>query len=501
MRSHQNMTVERAQPRARRRRVADGTWDSKIRVPILLAFAQAVAAFEIGVTHTRWDIAPWGDAASVERAEALLRERVLRYRNQHIMGWGACNPQPAPDTYDWSTLDQRIAMMRRSSATMIITLCCAPDWMKGGVAHETDWERIEVAPLPAHYDDFADLAAAVAMRYRDVLHFQVWNELKGFWNAGRNRWAYEEYTTFYNKVYAQLKAVNPAVRVGGPYPPIPVLTSPAQSEISGVFGAVDQRVLDAVRYWLANNDGADFVCASGHAARDETTGEPVPDAFCATEVLSAVTQWMRNMTTLPFWWSEFYPIPSSGEAWPVSKQVAVFRYAMQGVADAGASVALTWPAQAEAEVHASAMWTVPWTRGAMWNSTFEPHGGFASPFYEVARFFNNGTAEEGSGAADAGSEAGAMCIDPAILLQVGPLANTAPAQEGLPSGLLAGIAAGAVAVVGTSAWYRYSRRCAGSTVAPFSPSRMRQRALVAMRSQCRASSDDSPAGRSSSPGV
>ncbi|OLT10047.1 hypothetical protein BJF78_29420 [Pseudonocardia sp. CNS-139] len=64
-----------------------------------------------------------------------------------------------------------------------MTLCCAPDWMKGGEPGETDWSRIEVAPDPAHYADFAALAVDVARRYPQVRHFVVWNELKGFFDA------------------------------------------------------------------------------------------------------------------------------------------------------------------------------------------------------------------------------------------------------------------------------------------------------------------------------
>ena len=67
-----------------------------------------------------------------------------------------------------------------SGVTPVITLCCAPDWMKGGQPGETDWSRLEVAPDPAHFADFAELAADVAKRYPQVKHFIVWNELKGF---------------------------------------------------------------------------------------------------------------------------------------------------------------------------------------------------------------------------------------------------------------------------------------------------------------------------------
>ena len=116
---------------------------------------------------------------------------------------------------------------------------------------------LQVAPLPEHYGDFADLCAKVAERYPDVEAFQgsttyvhssmisrfrifrdfclrslmnreesilnssydpqVWNELKGFWNRDENRWAYENYTEMYNMVYLRVKEVNPVAKVGGKY--------------------------------------------------------------------------------------------------------------------------------------------------------------------------------------------------------------------------------------------------------------------------------------------
>ena len=64
-------------------------------------------------------------------------------QNQHIMGWGGGNPEPSPGEYDWGSLDTRVEMMRRTGARMVITLCCAPDWMKGGEPGETDWSNLE----------------------------------------------------------------------------------------------------------------------------------------------------------------------------------------------------------------------------------------------------------------------------------------------------------------------------------------------------------------------
>jgi hypothetical protein len=75
-------------------------------------------------------------------------------------------------------LDSRIALIRRTGGTPVTTLCCVPDWMKGGRPGTTDWSKLEVAPAPGHYADFAALAATIARRYPFVRHFLflVWNE-------------------------------------------------------------------------------------------------------------------------------------------------------------------------------------------------------------------------------------------------------------------------------------------------------------------------------------
>ena len=71
----------------------------------------------------------------------------------------------------------------------------------------------------------------------------------------------------YNLVYASLKAVDPAIQVGGPYVPMDswsnANTMSDPSAMAGPWGVVDQRALDAVTYWLANASGADFIAVDG----------------------------------------------------------------------------------------------------------------------------------------------------------------------------------------------------------------------------------------------
>ncbi len=135
--------------------------------------------------------------------------------------------------------------------------------MKGGQPGQTNWSLIEVAPTPDRYSDFANLALEVAKRYPDVQYFQVWNEFKGFWDGSKNRWNYEGYTQLYNLVYNKLKAFNSSIQIGGPYITMITYNNSLQyywsPDLRGPWGAIDTRVLDAIKYWLANANGADFI--------------------------------------------------------------------------------------------------------------------------------------------------------------------------------------------------------------------------------------------------
>ncbi len=321
----------------------------------------------VGVTHTQYSIDTWGDDAAEASARGVLTATAT-YQNQHIYGWGALNPEPAPGVYDWSSLDRRIALIRSTGGTPVITLCCAPDWMTGGQPGETNWQRLGTAPTPQHYADFAALAVAVARRYPDVRHFQVWNEMKGFWSDRLGRWDYASYTDFYNVVYDALKAVDRGIAVGGPYVTIDVWGGRGAgghpSALTGQCGTVDQRSLDVLDYWLKHKHGADFVAIDGGTGtRDD--GE-IASTTVSAAIFDVVTRWVRQRTSLPVWWSEFHvgSTTSDGQQRLVARAVS----ALLHMADAGVSVALVWQPQRDA--------TVPATRPpALWTSTENADGG------------------------------------------------------------------------------------------------------------------------------
>ncbi|MFI9592476.1 xylan 1,4-beta-xylosidase [Nonomuraea sp. NPDC052265] len=295
-----------------------------------------------GVTHTQYS-AETEPRQVVEQARGMLG-RVPMLQNQHIMGWGVGNPEPSPGQFSFRDLDRRLTFMASSRAVPVITLCCAPDWMKGGQPGRTDWSKNHtVAPKPEHFDDYAKLAARVAKQYPTVKYYMVWNEFKGFWDPSTNRWDAEGYTQLYNKVYTALKKVNPQIKVGGPYMPIESGSGGGPSGLKGPWGTVDQRALDAIEYWIQHKKGADFIVVDG--ASMTTDKGNVPDDFGALGKFGAITTWLRQKSDdLPVWWAEWYVEPENS-GWSEERRTAVQAAALMEFARSGVTTALYWNPQ------------------------------------------------------------------------------------------------------------------------------------------------------------
>ncbi|MGW7819292.1 GH39 family glycosyl hydrolase [Streptomyces puniciscabiei] len=351
-----------------------------------------------GLTHTQYS-ADEGAGAATARVAKLLGQNAGLAQNQHIMGWGADNPEPVKGHYDFGALDRRIDFVRASRGTPVITLCCSPDWMKGGRAgaDNTNWNQaaLETAPTPDHYQDFADLAATVARRYPDVKHFIVWNEFKGFWNDAESRWDYEGYTKLYNLVYRALKKVDKDIMVGGPYlvmDSVDPRDQNASGALKGPWGAMDQRVLDAFSYWNAHKAGADFAVVDGSSYTHDD--DLLPNEFAATDKLTAVSAWVRQRTHgLPLWWAEYYVEPGDGnddrKGWTEPHRVAVQATGMIAMVKGGAESGFYWNPEEK---------TGTGCAGCLWTPTDSGGGGQALPMYDLvsrfARAFPPGTRYE-----------------------------------------------------------------------------------------------------------
>jgi hypothetical protein len=310
--------------------------NSAVEVSVDRSRTAMTSQLDLGFTYGRDSLDPQTQAANIA-APAMLPTGI-RYHNQHLMGFGADNPEPSPGKYNWGSLDERMQRIRSMGGTPVLTLCCAPTWMvdpqwRGG----TDWTKLELAPLPAHVRDFADLAARAAARYPYVQDFQVWNEFKGMWDEPANTWDYVRYTDLYNHVYDALKRVNPAVRVGGPYLPVEGTGTGGGDWWSGK--PVSQRNRQVLEYWLANSHGADFMALDRALVDDHDPNTyTVPQYLSLTREFGRIMDQARALTALPIWWSELYVLDSRE---PAVQAVGTASILYQ-VLTHGSAVAMLW---------------------------------------------------------------------------------------------------------------------------------------------------------------
>jgi hypothetical protein len=294
---------------------------------------------------------PQFNAGAVASAYRVLSSIPGMYEDTSIMDWGLPDPEPRPGSFDFSAIASRIKLITSTGGTPVVTLCAAPDWMKNGTGTDT-------APTPAHYQDFATLAARIAQTFPRVKYFVVWNELKGFWNRKTNDWNIQGYTAMYNDVYKAIKRVRPDALVGGPYAPMTPSATPKAgtppSTPHGAWGYLDARTLNAIRYWLVNKAGADFMTVDG---QDFPKTGPITDPLAATEMYAAVDTWLRERTLLPIWWMES-SIQPANSVWSEGQAAAIRVAALVQMASSGAKVGMQWqPQQGEGSVHDEGLWT------------------------------------------------------------------------------------------------------------------------------------------------
>ena len=214
--------------------------------------------FAPGITHVDNSLdylSGTNSLAAIQNASALLRKSVT-YQNTPIMGWGLPDPWPDPSASEpsnWSALDARLQLIANTGGVAVLTLCEAPWWMKGqlqpngttlALTQADEWSTRAYSSriLDDEMGAWLHLVQRVAERYMappyNVRYFQVWNELKGYYNPVTNDYDYTTsaghpgtpsathgYTYMYNLVYGRLMSVADSlgiarsdVQVGGPYP-------------------------------------------------------------------------------------------------------------------------------------------------------------------------------------------------------------------------------------------------------------------------------------------
>jgi hypothetical protein len=278
-----------------------------------------VSKLEIGVTHTQ---AMWesGHPDAVARVKKRLEEARIRYQNQHIMGWGANNPEPSPGVYNWSSLDRRIELIRSMAHTVpVITFCTAPGWMK---ASGKDW-NMEERVADDHVQDFADLCRAVAQRYPQVEYFQVWNEFKGYWAKGGRD--VEHFTLMYNAFYDAVKAIRPDAKLGGPY-----LSLGGRD-----LGVADRRMVET---WCQHKHGGEFFTFDGWLEGWPPGNKTEDWMMGRTHFFGEFVKSFQTLTQRPVWISEFYGGHSKNPQFTAANHASCYYHALLS----GARLALLW---------------------------------------------------------------------------------------------------------------------------------------------------------------
>jgi hypothetical protein len=158
--------------------------------------------------------------------------------------------------------------------------------------------------------------------------------------------------------------VRPDVQVGGPYVVLTSLdpgTTDASDQVTGPWGAPDQRALDVVEYWLQNSVGADFIAVDGAT---KTKDDTLPSVLDGAQKYADLDRWLRERSAahgrdLPIWWAEFYPdVPEDAQPGADSPASATATLAsVAAYARSGASGALLWGPQGDPDLGYAALWT------------------------------------------------------------------------------------------------------------------------------------------------
>jgi hypothetical protein len=310
---------------------------SDVTVNVDLKAPDGVSELSLGVTHTHfmWEE---GDPAAVAFAKKLLIPAV-KYQNQHIMGFGADNPQPASGgPFNFSSLDSRVKLMRSIGGDTVITFCTAPGWMK---TSGQDWNMADRV-ADDHINDFANLAVAIAQRYPDVKYFQIWNEFKGYWDdsiknsdGSYGNFDYVSYTQMYNAVYKAVKSARPDAKIGGFYLPLGGDGSTTLGYTgAGTYTPLSARDMDSLNYWLANKVGADFICVD-YGLKDWFNPNHLnaADGLALTWIYKKAIQDIEAKTNLPIWFSEYYSLPEAaynGSQWVATAMASIYLNMIKG---------------------------------------------------------------------------------------------------------------------------------------------------------------------------
>lgn len=337
-------------------------------------------------THYRWES---GSPVAAMSAAQLIKDS-SSINNQHIVAFGASYLQEKQGAaLNFSSLDNMVNRLKMLGGDYMLTLCSAPGWML--VSNPKDKYDPESRPKKEYFDEYAEICAQVASRYTQVNKFQVWNEMKGFWDSSRRWFDYELYTEFYNKIYDAVKNVRPDAKVGGFYMGIRGDNSAKLLGLSGLdsfdpagdndpLSGTGETCWKSLRYWLNNKHGADFVCIDKGIQGFRTDAELTDaQALILCQTYESVLSRLCRETNLPIVMSEYYGLRKSRARRNLAPEfqgaqfAVIYRYMLSGVKDRDYT-ALLWMENNNDEV-------------CIFTDTAKVSGGKATPWYYTVNGF------------------------------------------------------------------------------------------------------------------
>jgi hypothetical protein len=369
-----------------------------------------------------------GNQDTTNKVKSLIKQSIT-YENTYLMAWGAPDPWSNPNSKEpnnWGYLDERMHLIQETGGIPVLSLCEAPWWMKGILQGNGTTRTLKASDewsdaaynsriLDDKMNAWLHLVQRAAERYMaypyNVRYFQVWNELKGYYNPMTQAYDYNDspgnpggnnaqhgYTYMYNQVYNRLMQVadelhipRTEINVGGPYVALNSFGNPYRSTNSVLrtpYANYDMNTLNVITYWLQHKVGGQFIALDGANLNDDNVNPE--DPFTAAEKFADVTKWVRSLdekeypgaTTLPIWWSEWYAAPYRNDA-SDNYNNAIKAYAIIKLIEAGGNVTLSWGGGTGLQQNDTGLWTDPTTPGGgqprLWYYSYRAFKEYFSP--------------------------------------------------------------------------------------------------------------------------
>ena len=177
-----------------------------------------MAAMAIGSDHPG-TLLREDSLAQLQTAQKELRFRYIRFHNIFADQLGTYRVVDGKPVYDWRGIDRLYDRLLGMGLKPLVELGFTPDAMKTSPQTIFYWKGNTSHPQPAAWTALVDaFVRHVVARYGAAevrsWYFEFWNEpnLAGFWEKADQK----AYFDYYGRTVRTIKAIDPALRVGGP---------------------------------------------------------------------------------------------------------------------------------------------------------------------------------------------------------------------------------------------------------------------------------------------